>query len=74
MARKTKILTGLGVTLAVLAACDGSDGVAGNPVFQFGPVFAAAFNARPNSVPAENLVITYLGVDGINLTADPVDF
>ena len=74
MTRNGKILTGVGLSFVVLAACDGSNGVFGNPAFQFGPIFAAAFAADDNATPAEDLRITYLGVDGVSLTADPVDF
>lgn len=74
MTRNRKILTGAGLSLIVLAACDGSDGVIGNPSFQFGEAFVNAFNAGADTVPAEDLRISYLGVDGVNLTADPVDF
>ena len=74
MTRNGKILLGVGLSFGFLAACDGSDGVFGNPAFQFGEVFAAAFAADPNSVPAEDLRITYLGNAGVSLTADPVDF
>lgn len=74
MTRNSKFLTGAGLSLLVLAACDGSDGTFGNPAFQFGEVFARAFAADRNSVPTEELRITYLGVDGVNQTADPVDF
>ena len=74
MTRNRKFLAGAGLSFLVLAACDGSDGTFGNPAFQFGEVFAKAFAADRNSVPVEDLRITYLGVEGVNLTADPVDF
>lgn len=74
MTRNRKILTGVGLSFVVLAACDGSDGTFGNPASQFGEAFAAAFNADSTDTPAEDLTITYLGVTGVNLTADPVDF
>lgn len=73
MTRNRKTLIGTGLSLLILAACGGG-GMVGNPAFQFGPIFAAAFAAGPNTVPAEELRITYLGVDGVNLTAEPVDF
>lgn len=74
MKRNSKILTSLGVSLVILAACDGSDGTFGNPASQFGDVFAAAFNADPNDAPTENLKISYLGKQNVDLTAEPVDF
>ncbi len=74
MTQKRKFLTGAGLSLLVLAACDGSDGTFGNPSFQFGEVFANAFNAGANTTPTDTLQITYLGAEGVNLTADPVDF
>lgn len=74
MTRHGKILTGVGLTFVFLAACDGSDGTFGNPAAQFGATFANAFAADTNSVPTEDLRITYLGVEGANLTVAPVDF
>ena len=74
MTRSKKTLTGVGLTFALLAACDGSDGAFGNPAAQFGETFAAAFGAAPATAPAEDLLIAYLGVQGVNLTAEPVDF
>lgn len=73
-----KLLPALGMTLALLAACDGSDGgngAIGNAQSQFGPLFAAAFNADPNDVPKDDpdLAIVRLGVTGINLTGTPLD-
>ncbi len=73
MTRNGKILAGLGLTVIVLAACDGSDGVIAGPALLFGQAFAAAFNADPKDQPSENLTITYQGVNGINLTALPID-
>ena len=75
MTRKTKLLSSLGATLALLAACDGSDGAFGNPQAQFGRMFASAFNAKSTAIPADdpNLVIVYNGVSGVDLTADPLD-
>jgi len=74
MTRNGKILTGAGLSFAILAACDGSDGAFGNPASQFGEIFAAAFAAAPTATPSEDLTIAYLGVQGVNLTAEPVDF
>lgn len=74
MTRNRNILTGVGMSLAILAACDGSDGILGNPASQFGPAFEAAFNAGPNDVPSQNLLITYLGNDDVSLIDAPVDF
>ena len=75
MTRKTKLLSSLGATLALLAACDGSDGALGNAQAQFGNLFAAAYNADSLADPADdpNLVIVYNGVSGVDLTADPLD-
>lgn len=64
----------MGLSLAFLAACDGSDGTLGNPAFQFGQAFATAFNLGPNAAPAEDLTIAYMGAPGVSLTADPIDF
>ncbi len=74
MTRNRKILAGVGMSFVFLVACDGSDGIMGNPASQFGPAFAAAFNAGPNDVPSEDLLITYLGNDEVSLTDAPVDF
>lgn len=74
MARNRNILAGVALSLAALVACDGSDGLPGNPQSQFGAAFAAAFNAGPNAVPSENLLITYLGNSEVSLTDAPVDF
>ncbi len=74
MTRNRKILAGVSMSFAFLVACDGSDGIMGNPASQFGPAFAAAFNAGPNDVPSEDLLITYLGNDEVSLTDAPVDF
>ena len=75
MTRKGKLYSTLAASLVVLAACDGSDGVMGNPQSQFGPMFAAAFNAGPDddAKPSEELVITYGGFEGVDLNADPLD-
>lgn len=73
MTRNVKLLSALGVALAVLAACDGSDGTFGNAQIQFGPQFAAAFNAAPNDEPKEDLAIVFRGVNGPNFTEDPID-
>ena len=75
MTRKSKLLSTFAATLALLAACDGSDGVMGNASSQFGNQFAAAFNAKSTAAAKDdpNLVITYKGVTGVNYTADPVD-
>jgi hypothetical protein len=73
MTRKRKLLSVVGMSLVVLAACDGSDGVLGNAQAQFGNVFAAAFNAPGTAEPSEALAIRYQGVNGVSLTAEPVD-
>lgn len=75
MTSKGKLLSTLAVTLMVLAACDGSDGVAGNAQAQFGSLFATAFNGGVDADPEDdpNLVITFGGVDGVDLDADPLD-
>ena len=75
MTRNVKLLSVLVGSLAILAACDGSDGVAGNAQAQFGSLFAAAFNADANAAPADDpdLVIVFGGVTGVDLTADPLD-
>lgn len=75
MTRKGKLFSSLAATLVILAACDGSDGIAGNPQAQFGTLFAAAFNggADDDAKDDPNLGITYGGVDGVDLDADPVD-
>ncbi|QDA36469.1 hypothetical protein E4L95_04495 [Paracoccus liaowanqingii] len=73
MTRHVKLLSGLGLALAVLAACDGSDGTFGNAQTQFGPAFAAAFNAQPVDEPKEDLAIIFRGVNGPNFTAEPID-
>ncbi|MFN3311962.1 MAG: hypothetical protein ACK46Q_00655 [Hyphomonas sp.] len=73
MTRNTKLVSAFGASLLVLAACGGGGVV--DAVSQFGPNFAAAFRADANAVPADdpNLVITFLGVTGPHLTADPID-
>ena len=70
-----KLLSTLAATLVILAACDGSDGVLGNPQSQFGTLFAAAFNggADDDATDDPNLEIVYGGVDGVDLDADPLD-
>lgn len=68
-----KLLTGMGLSLVFLAACDGADGVVGNAQSQFGPAFAAAFNALSTDVPSEDLTIVYRGVTGVSLTEQPID-
>lgn len=75
MTRKAKLLSSLGLSLAVLVACDGSDGVVGNAQAQFGNLFATAFNADANADPKDDpdLVIAYDGVPDVDLTADPLD-
>ena len=73
MTRNRKLLSVAGVSLVVLAACDGSDGVIGNVQAQFGKDFAMAFNADSTAEPSEQLSIRYLGVNGVSLTAEPVD-
>ena len=75
MTRKGKLYSTLAASLVVLAACDGSDGVLGNPQSQFGPLFASAFNgtADDDAKDDPDLVITYGGVDGVDLNADPLD-
>ena len=75
MTRNVKLLSALGVSLAVLAACDENIGVPGNAQTQFGALFAAAFNADTNAPPADDpdLVIVYKGVTGVDITADPLD-
>ena len=75
MTRKSKLLSMLVASLVILAACDGSDGVMGNAQSQFGRQFAAAFNGAPDSDARDdpNLVITYGGVTGVDLNADPLD-
>lgn len=75
MTSKAKLLVSLGVTLALLVACDGSDGAMGNAQAQFGNLFAAAYNAKSTADPADdpNLVIVYNGVTGVDYTADPLD-
>lgn len=73
MTRNKKLLSGLGLALAFLAACDGSDGTFGNMQSQFGPQFDAAFNAENTDEPKEDLVIVYRGVTGPNFVAEPVD-
>lgn len=85
MTNNIKLLSVLCVSVFMLAACDDSDVVAddGNEdanmaevADQFGPGFAAAFRADPNSEPVDtdDIVITFLGVNGPNFTADPIDF
>lgn len=75
MTYKTKLWSTLGVSLLVLAACDGSDGAMGNPQEQFGNLFANAFNASPDADPKDDpdLVITFGGVEGVDLGGDPLD-
>ncbi len=73
MTRNVKILSALAIALGVLAACDGSDGTFGNAQIQFGPQFAAAFNAGPTEEPKEELAIVFRGVNGPNFTAGPID-
>lgn len=73
MTLNSKLLTGMGLSLAFLAACDGSDGVMGNAASQFGPAFETAFNALSTDVPQEDLTIVYRGVTGVSLTEQPID-
>ena len=75
MTRNRKLLSIFVASLVILAACDGSDGVMGNAQAQFGKNFAAAFNGGPDSDVRDdpNLVITYGGVTGVDLNADPLD-
>ena len=81
MTRKRKLLSVLGVSLVVLAACDGSDGVFGNPASQFGENFEVAFGAGSNDAPRDNsadgtkddLTITFAGDEGVSLTDQPLD-
>ena len=75
MTRNVKLLSSLAAILALVAACDGGNGVAGNPQAKFGNLFAAAFNANSAADPADdpNLVIVYNGVNGVDYTADPLD-
>ena len=72
MTRKAKIWAGLGLSLTVLAACDGG-AVIGDAASQFGQTFAAAFRADANAAPVDATAITYLGGSGPSLTAAPVD-
>jgi hypothetical protein len=72
MTRKGKIWGGLGLSLAVLAACDGG-AVIGDAASQFGQTFAAAFRADDNAAPVDATAITFAGATGPNLTAAPVD-
>jgi hypothetical protein len=72
MTRKRKICGGLGLSLAVLAACDGG-AVIGDAAAQFGQSFATAFRADASAAPVDAVSITYLGGTGPNLTAAPVD-
>ena len=78
MTRNAKLLAALGLVTLGLAACDGSEGPAapGTVQSQFGSLFAAAFDADANAVPKDGaeLAIVYGGVDGVDLTAAPVDF
>ena len=75
MTRKGKQLSTIAASLALLAACDGSDGILGNPQAQFGTMFEAAFNAGSDADAKDepNLGIAYGGVDGVDLEADPLD-
>jgi hypothetical protein len=72
MTRNGKIWAGLGVSLAVLVACDGG-GVIGDAASQFGQTFAAAFRADANAAPVDAAAITFVGGSGPSLTAAPVD-
>lgn len=72
MTRKGKIWGGLGLSLVVLAACDGG-AVIGDAASQFGQTFATAFRADANAAPVDAVAITYLGGSGPSLTAAPVD-
>lgn len=72
MTRKGKIWGGLGLSLAVLAACDGGT-IVGDAASQFGQSFAAAFRADANAAPVDAVPITFAGATGPNLTAAPVD-
>ena len=75
MTRKGKLYSTLAASLVIVAACDGSDGAMGNAQSQFGTMFAAAFNGKADADPKDdpNLVISYGGVDGVDLNADPLD-
>ena len=81
MQKQFKIITALCLSALVLAACDDSDNLAGGgdasgAVAQFGAQFAAIFNADRNGDPAniDDVVISFMGVNGPNFTADPVNF
>lgn len=76
MSSKAKLWSGLGLSVAILVACDGADGVLGNPAAQFGTFFLTAFNVPANGtpLPTDGEQITYLGVVGVNSSAQPVDF
>lgn len=73
MTLNRKLLIWTGLSFLLLAACDGSDVMVGDPQSQFGPAFAAAFNAAPTDDPAEDLTIIYRGVTGVSLTEQPID-
>ena len=75
MTRKSKLLSTFAATLALLAACDGSDGVMGNASSQFGNQFAAAFNAKSTAAAKDdpNLVITYKGVTALDVSSNLMD-
>jgi hypothetical protein len=72
MTRNGKIWGGLGLSLAVLAACDGG-AVIGDAASQFGQTFAAAFRADANAAPVDAMAITFAGATGPSLTGAPVD-
>lgn len=80
MQRKLSLVPALCISLFALSACDGSDSAAGGDLgtvaAQFGAAFAAIFNADRNGDPAnvDDVVISFMGVNGPNFTADPVDF
>lgn len=75
MTRRGKCLSALTASFAFLAACDGSDGILGNPQSQFGSAFAAAFNTPGNGKPKDgtDLAIEYRGTNGVDPTATPIN-
>lgn len=75
MTRKRKYLSALTASFAFLAACDGSDGILGNPQSQFGPAFAAAFNTPGDGKPKDgaDLAIEYRGTKGVDPMATPIN-
>lgn len=77
MTRSRKLSLAAVFSLAILAACGGSEQI-GDAAAQFGQSFAAAFRSPDTAEPAEPGEVTFLRVadtdEPMRLTQEPVDF